>query len=341
MKTNIQRDIRDSEVRFQNNVQDVTALFAKCGIETGAIQILEHPGMYPHKEEIECNWSYYTIAAFKKLQKLALDNGTAIHSIAIIGIGSGVEGIAAARIFSDTLETLTVSDIVEDITRGAERNIAPYLTNTALTVHCITGSLCEPFEQHDYRADLVFANIPNLPSDSDEIADSGAERGTFFSPSALGNIQVPLQFTRWALGCQYAYLQSAKQIISNNNAQVITELGGRVPSSILKELFTACGYFVSEIVVGFKEQSEPLIDFIGYHAFEKQYGVSFDFYLVTEARRILSELAFSNPTDEWTADEIKQQLLTCRVSAGEAIDLFHKNIKVGHIVQVLAGKCHQ
>ena len=314
--------------------KDVTRLFTDNGIIVPTTIIHEDLGMYPHKDDAEFNWSFFTIAAFKELQSNRKNN---FRNVAIVGIGSGVEGIAAAHIFKDNIQHLIVSDISEDISQGAQFNISSAINPNSLRLSTLTGSLCEPLRIAGINVDLVFANIPNLPYQNEDIPDSGEERGTYLSPSEIEKGNAPKEFAAWALAGQYAYLQSAKEIL-NDKGVLVTELGGRVPNAVIEKLFNHCGYQLEEVITGFKVQTEALIDFIGYHEFENKYGVTFDFYRYDECKALLNKKCISNPTSSTSSKDLKDLFSAHKVSAGEAIQLHHKGVSVGHIVQVLLGR---
>ena len=146
----------------------------------------------------------------------------------------------------------------------------------------------------------------------------------------------PEKFVRWALGAQFAYLSSAKEVIRPGGT-IITELGGRVPLQLVRDLFQELDLEFQEIVTGFKEQTEALIDFQGYHRLEKQYGVEFEFYLYQKSFALLKQEQIKNPTAEFSADQIKTLLAPHKVSAKKALELFRQDVAVGHTVHLFRG----
>ena len=69
---------------------------------------------------------------------------------------------------------------------------------------------------------------------------------------------------------------------------------------------------MQEVLVGFKEQTEALIDYIGYYEYEKKYGrthrVAFDFYHLEECQELMTKKNINNPTIETTSIELKNSL---------------------------------
>lgn len=315
---------------------DITPLFQKAGIATGKLEIIETQGMYPYKEKIEDNWAYFTAVGIKKFKEMLDRENKKVYKIGIVGICSGVEGIAVVQIFKDTLRELIVTDIDDEILQGTVINISHASQNTNVTVLPVMGSFCEPIERAGAMVDFVHANIPNLPAHGDEDLTKGAEKGTFLPEQLYDVYNPPNEFVGWALAAQYAYLQSAKKIIPSGGS-VITELGGRVPMPIVQKLFAACDLHLEEIIVSFKEQTEALIDFKGYHALEEQYGTAFEFYRYIESKKILAEHDLSEPTSTVSATEIKSLLEPYKVTAGEALNLYQQNIPVGHTVHLFRG----
>ncbi len=311
---------------------NVSNIFMAAGIPSGSVIIEQTEGMYPHKEELTHNWSYFTVAGFKHLYDRKVWPGT----VAIVGVGSGVEGIAAEKVFRP--RNLIITDVDDEVVSGARRNIKRNLPKRSkLAIMLFVGSFCEPLKSTGLKMDLIHANIPNLPAPKGADLSKGAEKGTFLRPALYEGYNPPHKYIRWALGAQYAYIQSAKEVLAETGS-VLTEVGGRVPLSLLNELFTENGFKCREALVGFKEQTEALIDFIGYHEFEKAYGVAFDFYRYERSLLTLKEHCIEgNIAEKMSGDELKELLLPHRVTAGDAIELYHQGIAVGHTVHILQG----
>lgn len=321
---------------IQNKKVDIGPLFERAGVDGDQISITETPGMYPFKERIEDNWAYYTAVGFRKLKEILKQENNQVRNIGIVGIGSGVEGIAAAKVFGSSLETMAISDIDSEIILGAEQNIQAILNTVKTKVLALEGSLAEPLAKQGIKFDIIHGNIPNLPSVGDHDLTRGAEKGTFVPTETYDIYSPPKKYLQWAMGAQYAYLESAKEALSNNGS-VITELGGRMPLHLVRELFEEQDYNMQEILVGFKEQTEALIDFEGYHRLEEEFGVQFDFYRYDDAIAILEKNGMQHNILNQDGETTKKLLQSCRVTAGEAIDLYHEGIPVGHTVHLFRG----
>ncbi len=318
---------------------DLAPLFKKCGIDLPMATIMETEGMYPYKLHVEHNWAYFTTAGFQALAKTFLTEQKRCENVGIVGIGSGVEGIAALCIFQDQIRRLIISDVDEGILQGALSNLIDISQNSHVQLTPVVGSFCEPIKTLGVGLDLVHANIPNLPADDLEDLSKGAEKGTFLPASLYEGYAPPEKFVSWALGAQFAYLSSAKEIVSEGGS-IITELGGRIPIQLVRDLFEEVGLELQEVVTGFKEQTEALMDFLGYHRLEKQYGIEFEFYLCKESFALLEQRGIKNPTSEVSADEIKSLLEPYKISAGKALELYRDGIAVGHTVHLFRGIKH-
>lgn len=323
----------------KTNIIDVSALFQKCGIDLPMTTIIETEGMYPYKPSVEDNWAYFTAVGFQALARILMQEEKRVESIGIVGIGSGVEGIAALHIFHDQIRHLVISDVDEGILQGAVKNLAAILQSNHVQLTAVVGSFCESIKTHGIELDLVHANIPNLPASDSEDLSKGAEKGTFLPASLYEEYAPPEKFVSWALGAQFAYLSSAKEVVREGGT-IITELGGRVPLQLVRELFKEVGLDFQEVVTGFKEQTEALIDFTGYHQLETQHGVEFEFYLCKESFALLEQRGIKNPTSEVSAEEIKSILEPYKVSAGKALECYRDGIAVGHTVHLFRGVKH-
>ncbi len=315
---------------------DITPLFKKAKIKTDQIKIVENEGMYPYKEKIEDNWAYFTAVGMKYLKEIFNKESKKIEDAGIVGICSGVEAIALKFIFKDDLKHMIVTDIDSEILKGTMHNLNNTVKSSKMKITPLVGSFCEPIEKEKLFVDFVHANIPNLPSTGKEDLSKGAEKGTFLDSSLYNQYNPPQKFIKWALGAQYAYLQSAKKVLKRGGS-VITELGGRVPLNVVKELFDECDLEMSEVIVGFKEQTEALIDFIGYGKFEEEYGIEFEFYLYNECKKLIEERNIENPTSSVSGKEIKELLRPYKISSKKALELYKKGITIGHTVHLFRG----
>ncbi|MFH1253744.1 MAG: hypothetical protein V1664_05470 [Candidatus Uhrbacteria bacterium] len=321
---------------IQGKNVDITSLFTACGIEISPVSIVETSGMYPFKNKIEDNWAYFTTAGLQVLSETLAREGKVIKDVGIVGICSGVEAIAVLHIFQKNLQRVVVTDIDDEILKGTMYNLKKFLGEALVQIVPAVGSFCEPIKKLRIKVDLVHANIPNLPASGTEDLSLGAEKGTFLPAQLYEGYNPPEKFVGWALGSQYAYLQSAKEV-TKDGGTIITELGGRVPLPLVQELFDSVGLKLEEIVSGFKEQTEALIDFTGYHRLEEKYGTEFEFYLYNESKDLLNKQGIKNPSADISAQDLKNLLEPFKISAGRALELWPQKIPVGHTVHLFRG----
>lgn len=312
---------------------NIAPLFHQLGLDVSDYQICEIPEMYPFKQRVEDNWAYYTAAAFIELRPLLQKEQAPFKNLAIVGIGSGVEGIAALKVFQSDMKNLVLTDIDKVIAQGAVDNIGLQRVN----VIPLVGSFAEPLAALPFKLDFIFGNVPNLPSADNQKLDLGEDKGTFVPVDSYQNYHVPRKYQQWALASQYAYLQSAKEALAVGGS-VFTELGGRIPLNLVLELFADCNLKMSEVLAGFKEQTEALIDFQGYHKLEKIYGVNFDFYLYEDSVSLMNRYGIANPAAAVSGEQLKLLLQPFKINAGQALELYKQGIKVGHTVHIFRGQ---
>ena len=285
--------------------------------------------MYPFNPDFKANWIYFTFTGYQflksKLTKLP-------ERIACVAAGSGIEAIGMVKIFPDA-KSITITDIDKEVVSNAFLNVKNALPN--FNVIPRIGSLCSPLLGDPYKFDLIHGNVPNLICDDGKDLSSGSDKGTFVKESLLTDI--PEEYLKWALGTQYIFLKGAYNVLRKNGS-IITIVGGRFPLEIVEKLFSDCNLKLApEFSVGFKWQTQPEPDYLGYAELEGKYGIEFDFFLYEEALEILKQNGIENPTPSYTGNEVKDILADVLVSAKEALELHGKGIKCGHTVHMFRG----
>ncbi|HLD08166.1 MAG TPA: hypothetical protein VJB60_03810 [Candidatus Peribacterales bacterium] len=322
---------------------NVCPMFDGLGISTRGLQpIVQTPGMYPYKEQgdVRKNWSYFMSYGLTALRQDFTQRSVPNPRImALTGIGNGLEGIAAARIFPDSLRRLHVIDVDQEILRGALHNIRRNVETTHLEIIGHVGSFFEPIEGDGAVIDLAAGNVPNLPSEEDQKLITGSDKGTFMPREWFERYLPPEIFLKWALGTQYAFLMSASKVVRKEGS-AMTLVGGRFPLPLAKDLFTQTGYErPEEVICGFKQQTEPTPDYRGYSAFEQASDdVRFDFYLYENAQKRLAQSNIGNPTRIHTGSKIKSTLEDLKVSAQQALEVHSRGTTLfGHTVHLFRG----
>ncbi|MFI5205706.1 MAG: hypothetical protein ACHQVK_02090, partial [Candidatus Paceibacterales bacterium] len=194
-------------------------------------------------------------------------------------------------------------------------------------IETFLGDLCQPLIKRSIKVDLVYANIPNVPSlesvwDKKVTASQFAERDFEDCPEI---------FQKWFLSLQYLFLKQAKQVLKPGGV-VVNAVGARVPYEILEQLYPLNGYKVSELVSLYKIQSEPEDTLAGYAKDEADQNVEFDFYDHEKAwpfwQQQLEGKNLKTP-------ELKQALKEFRITAKQALEAFDKQGKqAGHVCSI-------
>src|SRR3989338_2183739 len=318
---------------METSEQDISGLFRESGIEKHVV-VTTNEHMYTVKEAIEDNWLFYTFFGFRELNKRLLHEGKIPKRVAIIGTGNGADALGAHMIL-DGIEELLITDIDSRVIgfslENVEKNVPddkpkPY-------VHTFVGNLCRPISKMGLKVDLVYCNLPNLPSDSDDIAE-GRNLSSLYR---RGNedLALPNHIRDYLLEMQMLFLGSAGTIL-NQGGSVLPMIGGRVPYELFPRMFAEAGLNLEELCSGFKRQTEPDIVIPEYAAAERD-GVIFSFYPFTETKEHLKRLGVTNPTTKIDGMELSSALRTYRVSAREALSLYREGIDLGHTVHFFRG----
>lgn len=313
----------------------IERLMLACGLSSVVREIDQSPAAYPVKDSVEENWSFFSILALRKLAVVRRRRSFGSGTVAIVGIGSGVEGIAAVEIFGGSAQRLVITDVAAPVVRLAAENILPSVSRTKMQLRALVGSLCEPLSRAAFAPDVICGNIPNLPVPAGVSLDFGEERGTFHDPADVRHAAVPVELERWALSAQLAFLESAGRVLAPNGC-VVAMLGGRMPWDVIEGLFDYAGFALTELITGYKVQSEALIDFEGYARFEERFGVTFEFYRSSWVWEQLRSIGQANPL-QMGGRELKRLLAPAKVSATEAVTLHAQGIAIGHTVHALCG----
>ena len=312
---------------------NLTDFFSYCGVPSGEIVIVQDSGMYPFNRDFEANWTYYTLKGLPFLRK---NLGRIPTNIACVAAGNGVEGIAMGKIFPE-LENMVLTDIDSEVVAGGLANVLLNLPGLLNQVSGKVGSLCDPLLRTGFKFDIIFGNVPNLICDEKRNLSDGNDKGTFMKGNTLGS-DIPHNFVEWGLATQYEFLTGAQKVLCKGGS-VVSLIGGRVPGSVIGDLFESCGLKLQlDLPMGFKWQTQPEIDFQGYADLEKKHGVLFAFYLYQEAKEILEAAGISNPTVSISSMHMKDMLEGVEYTATEALELYRtKRAKFGHIVHMCRG----
>ena len=222
-----------------------------------------------------------------------------------------------------------VTDLVPAAIKSAKKNVARYQkTGKKIPVSFVVGNLCDPLG--DNKADIIYANIPNIPIKSDrknQLLD-GITASTFFDLGLVNG--VPEKINKHLLALQYKFLQQAKDHLTQNGIVVIN-LGARFPIKIIDQLFDMAGYDYDVLYFGFKKQTEIKDTIPGYSQNEKN-GIIFTYYPYKQAIKLLKNKHIKN------VENLIKTLKPLRISATEALKRSRKGEDMGHIVTLLEAR---
>ncbi|MEK7623652.1 MAG: hypothetical protein AAB408_03210 [Patescibacteria group bacterium] len=305
-----------------DNGLDISTLFNTVGInKVGHVHINEHT--YDFDEHAPKNhWLYAAFLGFQEYQKRYGN----VSSFASIGTGAGIDAIGAYEIFHP--QKIFLTDIHPQIPPIAQKNVEANVPEH-VPVRSFKGDLCLPLIENKITVDLVYANIPNIPSDQPKF--EAKDSASFYQKR---NENCPEIFEKYLLTLQYLFLAEAKQVVNKGGA-VIDAIGGRVPYKILEGLFVSNGYAFEELVGIFKIQTEPNYILKSYAEVEQKYNVEFDFYKYEDAQKYWLKIE----DKKLGGPELKSELQKYRINATHAYNEYIKNNQpFGHVVHILCGK---
>jgi methylase of polypeptide subunit release factors len=313
--------------------QDISRLLQESRIGRRVV-IATNEHMYTIKDAIEDNWLFYTFFGFRELQKRLLQEGKRPNKVAIIGTGNGVDALGAC-LFIDGIEELLVTDIdsrvIDLSTRNIDNNIPE--DRSKPKVFFFVGDLCNPLSERYLETDLVYGNLPNLPSDSDDLHE-GINLSSLYR-RGIREIRASGSIGDYLLEMQRLFLDSAKAVLRPGGS-VLPIIGGRVPYGLFPRMFAEAGFNFEELCSGFKRQTEAEV-IIPEYANAEMGRVRFSFYHYSEARGHLQKLGIGNPTAKINGKELSDILRDYGVSAREALSLYRGGIDIGHTIHFFRG----
>lgn len=314
---------------------DITNIFNATGIKAKRpIKVESNEFSYIVKENPHDNWNFFAFHAFREISNSRSKLNLPVKSFATIGSGNGVDALGAFYVFPK-LESIFITDINSKVLGICEKNFSANLPKKkkAFRYDVLEGNLCEPLIEKGIKADVIYANIPNIPDDAENIF-VGRNSSGFFDKAV--HLAAPEEFQRYLMSLQYSFLMSAKKALAKDGV-VVMNFGGRVPYKLIPKMFDSCGYNFKEICCGFKKQTEGEEMFPAYSKGEREYGVAFDFYLHDESLKLMDSMKISNPGAKISGEKLKEILAPFKITATEGLELFSKGKKIGHTVHLLSG----
>ncbi len=279
---------------------DITPLFRKMGIRKHA-KIICNKHTYPlNLADLKNEWIYFAIKGFQKLKA----EKQKFKTIAIIGTGSGIDAIAANELFHP--ETLVITDIHQQALKIASVNFLNNLgSHKPKEFLALKGNLCDLLIQQKIKADLIYANLPNIPFQGKDILED-IYTSTFFEEWEQQT--VPAVFREHLLELQYQFLKNAKKALAPKG-KILVSVGTRVPEKTLVKLFEKTGLRHSTLVTGLKLQSQADEVLSGYAQAERKFGVRFKFYKYSDQKR--------------------------SITATQALKLHQQGVPIGHTLRLI------
>ncbi len=302
---------------------EVGDLFRHIGIvKTGLVEMNENTYDFDPKNPKD-SWLYPVFLGLQELRR----QGFKPQSFATIGTGSGIDSIGVYELFHP--KEIYQIDTHPNVPEIAHKN-AQTLIGAGANIETFLGDLCQPLIEKGIKVDLVYANIPNIPSQG-SVFDKKVAASQFIERDPE---DCPEIFQKWFLTLQYLFLKQAKQVV-NPGGVVVDAIGVRVPYEFLEQLFTSNGYKVEELISMYKIQSEPEDTLQEYSQHEYSVGIEFDFYDHEKAWPFWQE-KFEGK--KLTTPQLKEALKPFRISATQAFSAFKKEGKqAGHICSILKG----
>lgn len=316
---------RSWEVRLSEQVVDCTDGFAVLGkrLRTrDAILISVSPHTYLPDGELAKGWFPNILGAFRHLAARLAQEGKSPHRFASIGVGPGLDAIAAVELLN--VETLWLTDLHEDVVNLARSNVLENcLDLQPESVHGFVSDLCEGLIARGIKVDVLYENLPNLPA-SEISLGVGAMTASFFDNGRLA--EIPATYSGHRLGLHYLVLNQARRVLTSQGS-VVCCIGGRVKVHVIQSMFTHLGYTPEVLNFDIVRQFESDKVLAGYMEAEKENGVEFTFYPYDDAREVVGALLRGNAD----LDEVTQQLSGLAIGAAEARKLELAGRAIGHL----------
>lgn len=281
---------------------------------------------YPLEPVAEDSWLAIAFRAFARLAERRR-----VRDVLILGTGNGLDALAALEIFDP--DTLSVTDLFEECLSVARENVLAHLEDgAAAEIDFFAGDLLTAVPATT-RVDLVYENLPNIPTTPDVELGLGINTGRFFDATGL---DVPVLFDTRLLALHWRCLRDAWTHVRPGGG-VLTALGGRVPQEVAFELHRDCGYRPELVAFDVKLQAEPALVLPGYGVVEEEKGIEFTFYSA-EAVEIVADARATGLDGEDLRAAVASDLERLAMSAREAERRAQRGESVAHSVLMIFGQ---
>ncbi|MFN8176850.1 MAG: hypothetical protein U0167_02930 [bacterium] len=262
------------------------------------------------------------------MERLRLGRGLQrVADVAVLGTGIGLDAVGISHIFAP--DRVVASDVHPLVLDPARHNIARY-AHEAAQVEVRWSDLLRQYPA-GARFDLIYENLPNIP-DRTELSRGMRSASCY---DASGYRSDPAS-ERNLLTLHYNFLVEAMEHLKPAG-WVVALFGGRVPYSVLVDLFTRTAFRPTLLHFGLKVQTQPGVVLDGYARAEQEGSPEFIYYHpISSCVRVMAECGPPrNLPVESYAETVNARLAPHRISAREALRLFQKGERVCHSVYVV------
>ncbi|XBS69127.1 hypothetical protein ABK905_22060 [Acerihabitans sp. KWT182] len=203
------------------------------------------------------------------------------------------------------------------------------LQKNTVEVIALAGDLLTPVLDINEKIDLIYENLPNIPTFDNIDVEQGQNSSTYIEKR---NEFVPSFISKYLITLHYLALIEAKKVISSSG-DILSVIGGRIPIKVMLETSKLAGYTGAIHLITWKKQSEPEDVINGYLEWENEGYGPFHFYPIEKLEEVFHENRYY--TGNKYALEIEEKLSPFILSPQKALSYIKHGKEVGHTVVVL------
>ncbi len=279
----------------------------------------------PYLDDLAADWvASVALPAFKLVKQRRGET----RGFCAIGTGTGLDALGAIEVFAP--EVVGVTDVHDEIVASARDNILRNL-NAPEGIRLLsgTGDLLSPLAGVAPRFDVIYENLPNVPTNASVALAGERASSSFFGPRPE-DVPAPVQAALLTL--HYLALVQAREYLVPGGV-MLSMLGARVPLQSFLDMAALAGYRPSFLTYGWKIQAEA-VEMLNGHAEWQRRGMGpFHFYRIEDL-----EAAFADLEPEAAAPralEIEAELASRALDADAALALHQRGTRIGHTYAVL------
>jgi hypothetical protein len=279
----------------------------------------------PYLDDLSADW--LASVGIPALRILARRRGR-VAGFCSIGTGTGLDALGAIEVFAPDLVGIT--DVDEEIVAAARANIAGNLRGASPTLLAGVGDLLSPLAAHAPKFDVIYENLPNVPSSATaEQSTSARISSNFFGPRAE---EIPAEVQAALLSLHYLALLQSRDFLVPGGV-VLSMLGARVPLGSFLAMSERAGYHASFLAYGWKLQAEADEILRGHLDWQRRGLGPFHFHRLEDLREVFAGLSPEEAAPR--ALEIEARLARRALDAEAALALHQSGTPVGHTYAVL------